>query len=64
MMVMTLNGHIIRKIPSAGLANDGYQLQWDGKDEDGNWLGSGVYLLSIYDYSGQSQIGKVTVIKH
>lgn len=64
MMIMTLNGHIIRKIPSAGLAKDGYQLQWDGKDEKGQWVGSGVYLLSIYDYSGQSQMGKVTVIKH
>ena len=64
MMVMTLNGHIIRKISSAGLAKDGYQLQWDGKDENGQWIGSGVYLLSIYDYSGQSQFGKVTVIKH
>lgn len=64
MMIMALNGHVIRKIPSAGLSSDGYQLTWDGKDETGQWVGSGVYLLSIYDYAGNSQFGKVTVIKH
>jgi len=64
MMVMTVNGKVLRKIPSSGLGADGYQLKWDGKDDGGNWLGSGVYLLSIYDLSGESTFGKITVIRH
>jgi len=63
MKVMTLDGHVIRDIPSRGISVDGDQLTWDGKDSEGSYVSSGVYLLAIYSTSGKNTFGKVTVIR-
>lgn len=64
MMVMTLDGKIIRKIPSQGLSIDGNQLSWDGRDDLGDFVSSGVYLLAIYGDDGNQTVNKITVINH
>jgi len=63
MMVMTLDGRVIRKILSQGISVDGDQLFWDGRDEMGDFVSSGVYLLAIYGMDGSQVVEKVTVIK-
>jgi len=35
---------------------------WDGKNDDGNYVGSGIYLVVAYNDEGQSGVGKVAVI--
>lgn len=62
--VMTITGEVIRSLDSKDLGIHGYQIQWDGKDENGNWVGSGVYLLSVYTADGSHKFGKVVVIRH
>jgi len=37
-------------------------LSWDGKDNNGVFVSSGVYLLSIMDNSGNNTFSKITVI--
>ncbi|MBA65906.1 MAG: hypothetical protein CMG55_08915 [Candidatus Marinimicrobia bacterium] len=64
LMVMTLDGLVIRNIRSQGLENDGPQLSWDGRDRKGNYVGSGVYLLMIYSDNGGNIIEKITVINN
>ena len=61
--VMTINGEVIRSLDSKDLGTHGYQIQWDGKDENGKWVGSGVYLLAVYTASGSHEFGKVAVIR-
>ena len=63
MKIMTLDGLVIRDIKSKGLSLDGDQLAWDGKDNNGRFVSSGVYLLSIMDNSGNNIFTKITVIK-
>ncbi len=63
MKIMTLDGLVIRDINSKGLSVDGDQLIWDGKDNNGRFVSSGVYLLSIMDNSGNNTFTKITVIK-
>ena len=63
MKIMTLDGLVIRDIKSKGLSVDGDQLVWDGKDNNGRFVSSGVYLLSIMDNSGNNIFSKITVIK-
>jgi len=62
--VMTITGDVIRSLNSSDLGLQGYQIQWDGKDESGKWVGSGVYLLSVYTTDGSHEFGKVVVIRH
>ena len=60
--VMTLNGRVIREITSEGASKDGQQLKWDGRDSEGNYVATGVYLLMIYHQGGKNTIEKITVI--
>ena len=60
--VITLDGKVIRKVVSNGIQNDGQQLQWDGKDDRGDYVDTGVYLLMIFSKNGESIIEKITVI--
>jgi len=63
MMVMTLDGKVVRHIPSRGISIDGDQLSWDGRDNAGDLVSSGIYLLAIYGIDGSQSVEKVTVIK-
>ena len=62
MFIMTLDGKVIKKIPSRGLDIDGDQLFWDGKDSNGEYVSSGVYLIMIYGEDGSRHEEKITVI--
>ena len=62
--VMTITGEVIRSLKSKDLGINGYQIQWDGKDENGNWVGSGVYLLAVYTADRSHEFGKVVVIRN
>ena len=46
--VITLDGKVISSVVSNGIQNDGQQLKWDGKDDQGNYVDTGVYLLMIF----------------
>ena len=59
--VMTLNGRVIREINRRSF-KDGQQLKWDGRDSEGNYVATGVYLLMIYHQDGKNTIEKITVI--
>jgi len=62
MKIMTLDGLVIRDVYSKGLSVDGDQLSWNGKGNNGQFVSSGVYLLSIMDNSGNNTFSKITVI--
>ena len=63
MKIMTLDGLVIRDINSSGISVDGDQLFWDGKNNNGEYVASGVYLLAITNNSGENTFSKITVIK-
>ena len=55
---------VIRDVNSSGLPVDGDQLKWDGKNDSGEYVASGVYLLSIIGSSGENTFEKITVIRN
>ena len=64
LIVMTVTGKVIRHIKNSDLNENGYQIKWDGKNTQGEWVGSGVYLLSVYNPHGENSFSKITVIRH
>jgi hypothetical protein len=63
MMVMTLDGKVVKHVRSQGKSIDGDQLSWDGRDNEGDYVSSGVYLLTIYGKNNSQTVEKITVIK-
>ena len=63
MMVMTLDGTVVKKVKNNGISVNGDQLSWNGLDKDGDYVSSGVYLIAIYGSDGSRTTEKITVIR-
>ncbi len=61
--IMTLNGKVIRTLTVGESDSHGYQVFWDGLNDEGKFVGSGVYLVAMYNTSGDTGIEKITVIR-
>ncbi|MBH50418.1 MAG: hypothetical protein CMG70_00460, partial [Candidatus Marinimicrobia bacterium] len=60
--VMTLNGTIVATIDANQI--NGYQAFWNGLDDNGNFVGSGIYLILIISQKHKTSImKKLAVIK-
>lgn len=58
--VLTITGKLIKTITTLG----GLEGFWDGKDDDGNYVSSGVYIIVAYNEKGDNlKTGKVAVIR-
>ena len=64
MKILTLDGMVIRDVKSNGLSVDGDQLKWDGKNDSGEYVASGVYLVSIIGSNGENTFEEITVIRN
>ena len=53
--IFTVAGELIKEIKSGN--------RWDGKNEAGELVASGIYLFHIQDPSGKSAVGKIAVIR-
>ncbi len=59
---MTENGMVVREISKDDIL--GSQAYWDGKNNNGAFIASGIYLYVIYnEESGMNRVGKVAVIR-
>ena len=61
--IITLSGKIIKNIVFSSSNNNGYQVFWDGKDETGEYVSSGIYLVVMYSKNGKSSVEKIAVIR-
>lgn len=61
--ILTLNGEVIRTLtPQDGDVRN-RQAFWDGRDSDGDLVGSGVYFFYCYTQDGKTETTKALVIK-
>ena len=63
LLVTTITGTVIRSIKHADMGIHGDQITWDGRNERGHLVGSGVYLLSVYGQDGSNAVEKIAVIR-
>ncbi len=58
--IVTVSGKLIREFSSPG----GRTAFWDGRDDDGNLVSSGVYIIIAFDQEGNSvETGKIAVLR-
>jgi hypothetical protein len=66
--VYTIAGRMIKEVEQKNVNEKFVKINWDGRDEDGDWLANGTYLYKLIvkttdgEYS-ESIIGKMAVIK-
>jgi hypothetical protein len=53
--IFTVAGELVREIISSD--------QWDGRNEAGELVASGIYLFYVQEQSGRSAVGKIAVIR-
>lgn len=53
------SGRLVRTLPFRVASAEG----WDGRDDDGDWVGSGVYYIVVTGPNGSSKTGKVAVVR-
>jgi ligand-binding sensor domain-containing protein len=59
---LTENGMVVRHIPKDEIL--GAYTIWDGRDDNGEYVASGIYVYVIYNEEiGLNQVGKVAVIR-
>lgn len=61
--IMTLTGELVVKINHNNDMVKGRQLHWDGRNKDGNYISSGVYIVMAYNDEGKSKAGKIAVVR-
>ena len=58
--ILTIDGRVVSQFFSPG----GRTAYWDGRDDDGNLVNSGVYLIVAFDRDGNNIVtGKVAVLR-
>jgi hypothetical protein len=63
LLVTTITGTVIRSITHSDMGIHGDQITWNGRNDRGQLVGSGVYILSVYDQNGSNSVEKITVIR-
>ncbi|MDD5687532.1 MAG: discoidin domain-containing protein [Elusimicrobia bacterium] len=62
MKLYSVTGEIIRELKELDFGNLGW-LEWDGKNDNGDKVGKGIYIYQIEDASGSKKTGKIGLIK-
>ena len=64
LIIYDLKGSQIRVLSQGNASTGQHVVEWDGKDELGNTMGSGVYLYQLNDNSGHSTTMKMIFLKN
>lgn len=63
LQVLDITGRTVRRLVEGEIQNAGpHRVQWDGRDDGGMRLASGVYLLRL-EADGQARVGSVALLR-
>ncbi|MDD5688424.1 MAG: carbohydrate-binding protein [Elusimicrobia bacterium] len=62
MRLYSVAGRLARELKEIDFGNLGW-LEWDGKNDDGDKVGRGIYIYQVEDAAGNKKTGKIGLIK-
>ena len=60
--ILKLNGDLVIELSSNYLGSQDTMILWDGKNINGDYVGSGIYIVTAYHLSGGTSVSKIAVI--
>ncbi|MBT3252473.1 MAG: hypothetical protein HN995_00085 [Candidatus Marinimicrobia bacterium] len=61
--ILTVQGALVKELTYLNEDVQGYEAQWDGRDEAGDKVGSGVYILFLFNDEGEASSSKLAVLR-
>ncbi len=61
--IMTLDGHVVRKLMAEYSDLPSSQARWDGMKDNGRPAPTGIYLVAVYHPDGGKAVGKLALIR-
>ncbi|NQV29291.1 MAG: hypothetical protein HQ508_00255 [Candidatus Marinimicrobia bacterium] len=61
--ILTISGVLVKELTFLDNDVQGYEAQWDGRDGAGDVVGSGVYILYLFNEDGASASQKLAVLR-
>ena len=61
--IFNISGILVRRLSSDRGTVQGSRAIWDGKDETGTSVPSGIYIFLVYNEQGQTGTGKIAVLR-
>ena len=61
--IFNVRGILVRRLSSDRGTVQGSRATWDGKDESGTSVPSGIYIFLVYNEQGQTGTGKIAVLR-
>ena len=62
--IFDLNGNLKADLTDTILGKNDTMFSWDGKNKNGVYVGSGIYIISAYHEEGGANISKIAVINN
>ena len=62
LQIRDIQGSLVRSISIDPSSAKEVSFEWDGRDENGYYVTSGVYLIALYGSNGKNTMEKITVI--
>ena len=57
--IMNLSGYVVKEF---NMKNYNKYIEWSGKSDDGYKLGTGIYLVSVFNEQGGTGVTKLAII--
>ena len=57
-LIYTINGKLVKELTAVEA-----MMGWDGTDDEGDIVGSGIYLILVASTEGNTKLGKVSVVR-
>jgi hypothetical protein len=61
MIISTINGRHLLTLPPTASSNQGHEIHWDGRLDNGDFISRGVYLYFVYNVDGLRFTGKIAI---
>ncbi len=61
--ILSISGTLVRELTSQAFDVQGFEAHWNGRDTAGDLVGSGVYLLYLYNEDGAASSQKIAVLR-